>query len=242
MKTIFTTIATILIAIIGNNRLAAQDLVPGINYSYNPPGANGIITGIEVDVCNNESTDASWSFDVSMYLYDPNTSNYWVIGSYNVSGLSGNTCGTISNWDIDINQTSGIPAGTYRLGIWVDSNNDISETDENNNVGLLDGNINYSPATSGIKQYSNIFAVLNEAAPNPASGSTSLSFQLLNKSNVSLSVYDMTGKLIIPVIGGQSLESGIHSFSIDLTDLEAGVYFYTLNVDGVLSTKKLIVQ
>src|SRR5687767_7521825 len=98
--------ACLLAAKTGNAQI---DLVPGINYSYNPPGSNCIITGITVDACNNDNGNAS-AFDVSMYLYDQSTQNYWIIGTTRLnSGLSGNSCITISNWDIDISQTSGIP-------------------------------------------------------------------------------------------------------------------------------------
>src|SRR5687768_11022911 len=122
MKTKVTLLCFIVMLFIMIKTTQAQiDLVPGINYSYNPPGSNGIITGITVDACNNDNGNAG-SFDVAMYLYDQSTTNYWIIGTTSLPGLSGNACITISNWNIDINNTSGIPAGTYRLGVWVDSN------------------------------------------------------------------------------------------------------------------------
>ncbi|HET6990906.1 MAG TPA: hypothetical protein VFJ43_06255, partial [Bacteroidia bacterium] len=57
----------------GGFTINAQDLAPGINYSYNPPGANGIITNIAVDAVENDGV-AAGSFDVAMYLYDMSTS------------------------------------------------------------------------------------------------------------------------------------------------------------------------
>jgi len=42
----------------GAMQLSAQDLDPGINYSYNPPASDGIITDITVDVVNNDSWSA----------------------------------------------------------------------------------------------------------------------------------------------------------------------------------------
>src|SRR5688500_14217194 len=76
-------------AVCGGTSLMAQDLAPGINYSYNPPGSDGIITDITVDVVNNDNNSAG-SFDVAMYLYDQSTTNYWIIGTTNVPSLSGN--------------------------------------------------------------------------------------------------------------------------------------------------------
>ena len=109
----------------GGLKLAAQDLAPGINYAYNPPGANGIITSISVDVVENDGVSTG-SFDVAMYLYDMSTSTPYVIGTTNIPSISGSSVITISNWNIDINNTPGIPAGTYRLGVWVDSNGDVT--------------------------------------------------------------------------------------------------------------------
>src|SRR5574337_1313176 len=173
--------------------LCAQDLAPGINYSYNPPGSDGIIHGITVDVVNNDGNNAG-AFDVSMYLYDMSSQNYWVIGTTNMPGLSGNSVNTISNWDIDINNTPGIPAGTYRLGIWVDSNDDISETDENNNTGLLAGNINYNPSSaSGVANISFVESSVN-CFPNPADGQTVLHCTTKENAAATIQVFDMTGK------------------------------------------------
>jgi hypothetical protein len=241
MKTNLTKISFAFAALLSLHTGSAQtDLVPGINYSYDPPGSDGVIHNIAVDVCNNES-DAAYSFDVSMYLYEPNSGDHWVIDTYHVPSLSGNACNTISNWDIDINNTPGISAGTYRLGIWVDSNDDISESDENNNIGLLDGNINYSPSTVDIKTVANASLLLKDAAPNPASGSTSLSFRLAANCAVSLEILDITGKKVITALNTE-LAAGDHTCKADLSTLEPGLYFYRLTAGKQACTKKLIVH
>lgn len=222
---------------IGGTSLMAQDLAPGINYSYNPPAADGIITDISVDVLNNDNTSAG-SFEVAMYLYDQATTNYWIIGTTNVPSLSGNSLITISNWDIDINNTSGIPAGTYRLGVWVDSNEDISEADENDNAALLSGNINYSPA-NGIGDHAIEAASVN-CFPNPAGNATTLSFNLTESSDVTIEVFDALGNRVEKISNGQ-LAPGLHTQVISTENYADGIYFVSIASGEIVITRRLAV-
>jgi hypothetical protein len=241
MKSTFTKLTLTVAAWLAFFAGAAQtDLVPGMNYSYDPPGSDGIITNITVDACNNES-DAASTFVVAMYLYDPNTTDYWVIGEYTMSGLSGNACNTISGWDININDNNAVPAGTFRLGVWVDRYDDIVETDDDNNYGLLTGNINYTPSAVGIKQQAPMQALLNDASPNPASDLVELSFHLETKSKVSLAIYDLTGKKVSEVLNSD-LAPGDHGCKADVSGLAPGLYFYSLTTDGHTCSKKLVVR
>lgn len=231
----------LIIVCMGINKLVAQDLVPGINYSYNPPGSNGIITGITIDVCNNESTSAS-SFEVAIYLYDPNTTNYWILDQTTVNSLSGNSCVTISNWDININNTPNIPAGNnYRIGTWVDSGEAISESDEDNNAGLMQGNISYTPSSgTGIADASAAGVTLLQNAPNPAQSTTRFNFSLTADSDVKLSIFSTNGQLVATPVS-EKLTAGEHSFNYDCSALAEGIYYYTLTTASGSVTRKLAV-
>lgn len=224
-------------AVCGGTSLVAQDLAPGINYSYNPPASDGIITDITIDVVNNDNTSAG-SFDVAMYLYDQATTNYWIIGTQNISSLSGNSLITISNWDIDINNTSGIPGGTYRLGVWVDSDEDISESDENNNAGLLAGNINYSATAIG---EITIEASSVNCYPNPAMNSTTLSFTLTEASSVSVEVFDVLGNKVETMYSTSQLVAGTHQHVINTESYASGVYFICITSGETVITRRLSV-
>lgn len=219
--------------------LSAQDLAPGINYSYNPPGANGIITSIAVDVVENDGSSAS-SFEVAMYLYDQSTSTAYILDPMNVSYISGYGVYSITNWNVDINNTPGIPAGTYRLGFYVDSNSDISESDENNNAGLLSGNINYTPSANGIEANSILANSLN-LFPNPANEMATVNFTLEESSAVTLNIYDMTGKLVQVVTNNDQMLAGDYSMKIETATLPEGAYFITLTSGELSVTRRLIV-
>lgn len=225
-------------AVCGGTSLVAQDLAPGINYSYNPPASDGIITDITIDVVNNDNNSAG-SFDVAMYLYDQSTTNYWIIGTQNIPSLSGNSLITISNWDIDINNTSGIPGGTYRLGVWVDSNEEISEADENDNAGLLAGNINYSP--TGLGEIT-IEASSVNCYPNPATNSTTLSFTLTEASGVSIDVFDVLGNKVASMSSNAQLAAGTHQHVINTEAYTPGMYFICITSGETVITRRLTVN
>lgn len=224
-------------AVCGGTSLAAQDLAPGINYSYNPPAADGIITDITIDVVNNDNFSAG-SFDVAMYLYDQTTTTVYIIGTTNVPSLSGNSLITISNWDIDINNTSGIPGGTYRLGVWVDSNEEISEGDENDNAGLLAGNINYSP--TGIDDYA-IDAASVTVYPNPSSGSTLLSYTLTEASSITIEVFDALGNKVESLSSNTEIGPGAYTHSINTEGYANGMYFVTMTSGATQVTRRFAV-
>jgi hypothetical protein len=83
--------------------------------------------------------------------------------------------------------------------------------------------------------------VLMQNIPNPATLSTTINFELKRSSNVSLSVHDVTGKLVKTIPAG-NLSTGYHTITLETADLDAGVYFYTLTVGNNQMTKKLSVM
>jgi hypothetical protein len=224
-------------AVCGGTSLVAQDLAPGINYSYNPPASDGIITDITVDVVNNDNNSAG-SFDVSMYLYDQATQNYWIIGTTNIPSLSGNSLITISNWDIDINDTPGIPGGTYRLGIWVDSDEDVSESDENNNAGLLSGNIVYSATAIGDNA---VDAASVTVFPNPSSIVTTLNYTLTEESSISIAVFDALGNKVENLQNQSDFGPGSYTQTINTENYANGIYFVTITSGVTQVTRRISV-
>jgi flagellar hook assembly protein FlgD len=81
------------------------------------------------------------------------------------------------------------------------------------------------------------------AAPNPFSGQTSLSFSLEKTQKVSLGIYDLAGRRLRQLVDAD-LGPGGHFHSWNGRDaagrkVPAGVYFYRLEVEGVVETKRL---
>ncbi|HLN54185.1 MAG TPA: exo-alpha-sialidase [Lentimicrobium sp.] len=78
--------------------------------------------------------------------------------------------------------------------------------------------------------------------PNPFNHSTAFSFKLHKTSKVSLSVNDVTGRKIIDLINNQSMDQGKYTKILETEgyNLKPGAYFFILNVDNRLTTRKVI--
>lgn len=76
--------------------------------------------------------------------------------------------------------------------------------------------------------------------PNPTNGMATLSFQLTEKANVSLSLYSVTGQKIA-IVNAQAFAGGTNTIQINGSDLNEGMYIYTLTVDNETFSGKLSV-
>lgn len=84
------------------------------------------------------------------------------------------------------------------------------------------------------------------AFPNPFSQETTLSFNLENESLVTVSIMDVSGSLI-KTYSPVTLYAGEHSLRWDGKNdagspVRSGIYFYQVNIDGVIRSGKLILN
>jgi hypothetical protein len=77
--------------------------------------------------------------------------------------------------------------------------------------------------------------------PNPANDFVAIQFTTRSNENVSIAIYDMTGKKIISRDLG-TIPTGDQRLSIDINGLNAGMYFYELRQGDATVTKKFIVN
>ncbi|GAB4131193.1 MAG: hypothetical protein Fur0041_01300 [Bacteroidia bacterium] len=82
--------------------------------------------------------------------------------------------------------------------------------------------------------------VVSPVIPNPASNSALISYQLKKAGDVTLNIFDINGKVIrTENLNGQTV--GSHNFVLNVENMAAGVYYYSLSVNGVVSTNKIVV-
>jgi hypothetical protein len=86
---------------------------------------------------------------------------------------------------------------------------------------------------------------LYQNRPNPFNPSTRIDFYLPSRAQVTLSVYDVRGKLVRTLVD-QPSQFGHHSIVWNGTDngggsVSSGIYFYRLQTDNKVITKKLVV-
>jgi len=103
--------------------------------------------------------------------------------------------------------------------------------------------------TSGVKQTVELVPStfkLNQNYPNPFNPSTVISYQLASISKVHIKVYDILGKEIATLVNEQK-PAGNYQITWDGTDnfgnkVTSGVYFYRIDTDNFVQTKKMVLM
>lgn len=82
---------------------------------------------------------------------------------------------------------------------------------------------------------------LFQNVPNPANGTTRISFNLLESADVAFEVVDVTGKLVMSTeLGNKGV--GNHAMTIDVTNFATGIYYYSVIANGARLTKKMVIS
>jgi hypothetical protein len=125
----------------------------------------------------------------------------------------------------DCNNSGSFDAGD---GLWYNQDfRVISFLDLTGSLGILENK------SLGIKLFQNM--------PNPFNNTTDIAYQLGNRANeVTLNVTDLAGRILTSVNEGGK-DAGKYNITLDSKNLAAGVYFYTLTVDGTKLTNKMII-
>jgi hypothetical protein len=116
--------------------------------------------------------------------------------------------------------TGGYPAGRnmmIRLNI-------------NDHTNINDG-VNVTPSA----------ATVGQNFPNPFSRTTDIAYELVNGSDVSITVMDLTGRVVLDLAKGYQ-PAGKHTIQLDASGLEAGIYLYSLKAGNFNETKRMTVS
>jgi hypothetical protein len=105
----------------------------------------------------------------------------------------------------------------------------------------INGNFSYSKVIQ--INYSNSSTLT--IAPNPLSGSTTISFDLPQSQKVSLQIFDIEGRLI-KVLADAQMQAGAHQFVWNAKNekgitVQAGIYFLRMRTEDYAETRKLVV-
>jgi hypothetical protein len=112
-------------------------------------------------------------------------------------------------------------AGTYGGGVWRRPLSEMITSVE--------------PATSQMPlQFS-----LCQNYPNPFNPSTTITFELPQASQVTLSVFDLLGREVSMLVN-ERRDAGVHAVNFDGSNLASGVYLYRLQAGSYVETRKLV--
>ena len=92
-----------------------------------------------------------------------------------------------------------------------------------------------------VKEVENSVAGIEQNYPNPAKDFTSVKVTLTKSAKVSLEVYNIVGQKVYE-IAASDLSEGTHQLDINVSDLKAGVYTYSVIANGERSTRKMMVN
>lgn len=109
----------------------------------------------------------------------------------------------------------------------------IAEIETNSRVSSSDL-VNIKNSTASELDYR-----LDQNFPNPFNPATIIKFSVARAQNVTLEVYDVTGKLVSTLISGK-IEGGNNSIQFVANNLPSGLYFYKLTTNTFTETKKMI--
>jgi uncharacterized delta-60 repeat protein len=192
-----------------------------------PPGnGNDFISAIALDTVNNIYV-TGFSEPVYSGIFD------YATVKYNSSG--------VQQWVLRYNGPANLDDEAY--GIALDKNGNVFVT------GRSEGSVNdYDYATIkyslavGIQHTSNEILenfALDQNYPNPFNPSTKIKFAVPKSAYAKLAIYDILGREISTLVNEQ-LKPGTYEVDWNASNFPSGVYFFKLNINSFIETKKMI--
>ncbi|MEZ4775012.1 MAG: T9SS type A sorting domain-containing protein [Bacteroidia bacterium] len=78
------------------------------------------------------------------------------------------------------------------------------------------------------------------AFPNPFTGEITLRFELLQTTEVSITLYDLLGRPVMPIRKSEPMKAGPQELTVDMGFLAAGVYIVVMDADGQRRTVRIV--
>ncbi|MDD2889268.1 MAG: kelch repeat-containing protein [bacterium] len=101
----------------------------------------------------------------------------------------------------------------------------------------------YEGCIAGKEEFDNIeHKAINtslELRSNPITQTTTIWYQITNKSKVTMRIYDATGRLTTSIID-EIKDSGVYNINVNTKKFISGIYFVTLSTKNFKATKKLV--
>lgn len=80
-----------------------------------------------------------------------------------------------------------------------------------------------------------------EIHPNPASSKAIIEYQLKSDSNVSFSLFSITGKQISTLLQNEQKFTGLHQLNFDISGLPTGIYYCTMHANEHIETQRIVI-
>ncbi len=177
-----------------------------------------------------------------VYAINPNTGeklsmidmadwNYKKTGSYNNrgdGGKQGDVSGYASVYNVDVDASYNFYSNSY-YG-WA-----VDKWKYNGTLPTVPIVILSVEKTDGVPSS----FMLHQNYPNPFNPTTTIEFSVMDKSNISLEVYNTLGERITSLISSAEFEKGNYKVTFDASNLTSGTYIYSLTNGTQIINKKM---
>jgi hypothetical protein len=163
-------------------------------------------------------------------------------------GIQARTMSDTSSTSVGRFEFVNVPVGDYRIYVDIpnmpmDSLREVSVTPGTDSIPdnnyIADSVSIFVENLIGIKNNEQASASHIKVFPNPAKDNFHIEYEVLKKSEVRLSVYDVVGKQIS---SETTVQQGIQKKQVDAGSWPAGVYFIRLELNGTVETMRVIVS
>lgn len=218
----------------GNNKihrlrqLGTGPNLAATNTTINTSG-NSISLSLET---TNQGTDTAAASSVAYYSsFSPTiaTTDYY-LASDTVPALAPGESFT-TNKSIDLDTVSGLPYGPLCVGYVVDYVNQVAESDEQDNAGLISGDCSVGLEEITPRQGISVY-------PNPNAGRFTIEYQNSNREILFLQVVNLTGKVVL----NADLSMGLLRKEVDLSHCQKGIYAVVISGSTSSFAEKLIIR
>lgn len=204
------------------------------SYNDNTKMVNGLYFSVFADGTNSDYVTPA--FTIKVYIWDG--SNPTFVRTYNDAGIPHFGGRDYENQTIDLTDLS-LPAGSYRLGVYVDADDDIpsSADDDNDNAYLTEGNINFTPGggSAGINENTELNTLM--IFPNPVNDNVMIAWENKDAQAAEmLEIRDLNGRIVRSL----QLDGNQTSAHQDVADLNAGIYVVAIHSADRVATQKFI--
>lgn len=100
----------------------------------------------------------------------------------------------------------------------------------------------FSNQVLGVKQLTKDMINSFVIYPNPATQNSNIAFTIIERNKVTVSVYDVIGNLVSTLFQENEFEKGNNTIHLNTSNLSAGIYYVSLEINGARETKKLVIN
>lgn len=203
--------------------------------------ATATVTGVRVRVTRMADKDnAVYDYDIQlMKNLTPQGDNKASADAWPVTAANKVYGGVNDQWGISLTPSL-VNSSDY--GFWLQSQNLTKFDGRTASVDFVKMTVYYL-VNGKLNEQTSEAASVNQMYlyPNPLSTSSVISFSLNYESRVQVDLYDEAGKKLRSLLN-EEFSSGTHEFNLNRGELNTGVYFVHLMMNGETVTRKLIIE